>query len=43
MSALYEPLIQGVGEALKGQRTRVSLNLQNKWHELFYVYLLTFA
>lgn len=43
MSALYEPFIQSVVEASKGQRAGVSLNLQDKWHELFYIYLLMFA
>lgn len=39
MFASYKHLIQGVVEASKVQRPGILLDLQNKWHELFYVYL----
>ena len=36
-------MLHGIAEASKGQRAGVSLNLQNKWHDLFYIYLFMFA
>lgn len=43
MSTSYKPFNQGVVETSECQIAGVSSHLQNRWHELFYVYLLKFA